>query len=81
MRICADWLGGGKGRPPRLLLIAHVDIANATPTAAASIELAAPGVVPTLTAASVEALARDADLRVALFDGARPLAVSAKTRA
>ncbi len=44
-------------------------------------ELAAPGVLPTLTAATVEALAHDAHLRVVIFDGARPLAVSAKTRA
>ncbi|MDP8928778.1 MAG: HNH endonuclease [Actinomycetota bacterium] len=44
-------------------------------------ELAAPGGLPTLTARTVEVLARDADLRAVLFDGARPLAVSAKTLA
>ncbi len=82
-RICADWLGGGTGggRPARPLIVAHVDVANATPTAAGTVELGAPGVLPTLTAATVEALTRDADLRVVLFDGARPLAVSSKTKA
>ncbi|MDQ3931529.1 MAG: 13E12 repeat family protein [Actinomycetota bacterium] len=81
VRICGDYLGGGSAGPARPLLVAHVDIADVTGTAAGRVELAAPGVLPTLTAATVEALARDGELRVVLFDGARPLAVSAKTRA
>ncbi len=80
-RICGDWLAGAVGRAARPLLTVHVDLANATPAAAGTVELAAPGVLPTLTAATVEAMTVDADLRVVLFDGARPLAVSAKTNA
>ncbi|MFN2556430.1 MAG: DUF222 domain-containing protein [Nitriliruptorales bacterium] len=81
VRICGDWLGGDSRRPARPLLIAHVDLADVTATSAGKVELAAPGLLPTLTAATVESLSRDADLRVVLFDGARPLAVSAKTKA
>ncbi len=80
-RICSDWLGGGRGRRARPLLVVHVDVAQVTSTAAGTVELAAPGVLPTLTAATVETLARDGDMRVVLFEGARPLAVSAKTMA
>ncbi|MFN2555765.1 MAG: DUF222 domain-containing protein [Nitriliruptorales bacterium] len=82
VRICGDWLGGGaSNRPARPLLVVHVDVSNTTVTEAATVDLATPGVLPTLTAATVEAMTHDADLRVVLFDGARPLAVSAKTKA
>ncbi|MFN2556826.1 MAG: HNH endonuclease signature motif containing protein [Nitriliruptorales bacterium] len=37
--------------------------------------------MPTLSAATVAALTRDGDLRVVVFNGARPLAVSAKIKA
>ncbi|MDP8927133.1 MAG: HNH endonuclease [Actinomycetota bacterium] len=80
-RICSDWFGGGTGRPARPALVVHVDLAQVTTTAAGLVEVAAPGGLPTLTAATVERLNQDADLRAVLFDGARPLAVSAKTRA
>ncbi|MFN2557473.1 MAG: DUF222 domain-containing protein [Nitriliruptorales bacterium] len=81
VRICGAWLGGDSRRPARPLLVTHVDMANVTATAAGTVELAAPGLLPTLSAATVDALTGDADLRVVLFDGARPLAVSAKTKA
>ncbi len=83
IRICSDWLGGGRRGRSRAkpLLVVHVDLAAVSATAAGSVELAAPGLLPTLTAATVDALSRDADLRVVLFEGARPLAVSAKTKA
>ncbi len=80
-RICSDWLGGGQGRPARPALMVHVDLAQVTTTAAGLVELSAPGRLPTLSAATVERLAADADLRAVIFDGARPLAVSAKTPA
>ncbi|MFN2555936.1 MAG: DUF222 domain-containing protein, partial [Nitriliruptorales bacterium] len=51
VRICTDWLGGGRGRRRRArpLLIAHVDLANVTATAAGTVELATPGALPTLS--------------------------------
>ncbi|MDP8929251.1 MAG: DUF222 domain-containing protein [Actinomycetota bacterium] len=65
--------------PPRRVV--PVDLAQVTITAAGLVELAAPGGLPTPTAATVERLSQDADLRVVIFDRARPLAVSSKTRA
>jgi hypothetical protein len=79
--ICADWLGGDSGRPARPLLVSHVDLSQTAATMTGTVELSVLGGLPTVTARTLEALATDADLRVVLFDGARPLAVSKKRAA
>jgi len=81
VRICSDWLGGGKGRPARPLFVAHVDLAQARAALAGTLELGVRGPLRRLTAATLDRLFADADLRVVVLDGARPLGVSAKVRA
>jgi hypothetical protein len=80
-RVCAAYLGGGSGREATPLVVVHVDSSEATRTAAGLVELAMPGCLPSLTARAVDAMAADADVRVVLFDGARPLVVTRKRTA
>ncbi len=80
-RIAADWLGGDTRRPARPLLIAHVQVADLTASAAGTVELNVRGPLPRLTARLADGLAADADIRAVVFDGARPLAVSDKLTA
>lgn len=80
-RICAGWLAGDTGRRAKPLVNVLVDLAQVTVNAAGTVDLHVDGPLTTLTARTVEALAEDADLRVTLFDGARPLATSKKRTA
>jgi hypothetical protein len=81
--VCAEWLGGDpdRRRRARPLLVAHVDLSQATAHPCGTIELGVRGPLPRIGAATLEALARDADVKAVLFDGARPLAVTRKRRA
>ena len=58
-----------------------LDYRDVSLNAAGIIEVNAPGCLPTITAAAVEALACDASVRVVLMDGARPLTVTSKVTA
>ncbi len=80
-QIAADWLGGDSRRPARPLLIAHVQVADLTASAAGTVELNVRGPLPRITARLADGLAADADIRAVVFDGARPLAVSDKLTA
>lgn len=55
-----------------------VDTRDVCVSAAGTIEIAAAGCLPTLTARAVEALAADAAVQVVLCDGGRPLAATRK---
>lgn len=77
--VCAEWLGGGQDRPAQPLFITHVDLSQANPQGL--LETPLRGKTPRISAALCEIWARDADFRAVLFDGARPLAVSAKLHA
>jgi hypothetical protein len=78
-RIAQAWLAGGRSGPAKPAVVTRVDIADVRSNAAGMVELNVRGaVLPTVTAATLEALATDATLRVVLFDGATPLATSAK---
>lgn len=79
--VCADWLGGDTERPARPLLVAHVDVSQVTATPHGTVELGVRGPLPRIGAATLEALAGDADVRAVVFDGARPLSVTDKVRA
>ena len=79
--LCAEWLGGGAGRPARPLFVAHVDVAAGAEGAAGTVEVGLRGDLPRISAATLEALAEDADVRAVLFEGARPLTVTGKVRA
>lgn len=80
-RVCADWLAGDTDRPARPLLVAHVDLSQLHQRPHGTVELAVRGDLPRVTAATLEALAASADVRAVVFDGARPLAATGKTRA
>lgn len=73
---CNGDRAGGTSASPAVSVI--VDTRDATATAAGTIEIKAPGSLPTLTARAVEALAQDASVQVVLVDGGRPLAVTKK---
>lgn len=79
--ICAAYLGGDTNRPARPLFVVHVDLADASAAGAGLVEVGVRGPLPSLTARTIEAMTSDADLRAVLFDGQRPLAVSAKLTA
>ena len=68
-------------RRARPLVIVHVDVADITRGEAGIIELNVRGRLARITSATLDVLSRDADVRAVLFDGARPLAVSAKLHA
>jgi hypothetical protein len=76
--MCADWLGGDTRRPARPLVVAHVDLSQVTAHPSGTVELNLRGPLPRIGAATLDRLARDADLRAVLFDGKRPLAASRK---
>ncbi|HUH07104.1 MAG TPA: HNH endonuclease signature motif containing protein, partial [Egibacteraceae bacterium] len=78
--ICAAWLGGGTGRPARPLFVVNVDLAQVQLNSDGTVALAVRGDLPRISAAALERLVNDADLKAVLFDGARPLAASRKTR-
>jgi hypothetical protein len=73
--------GDGRPRPAKPLFSVVVDPRQVTRTAAGTIRLDVPGVLPTLTARLVEQLSTDATLQAVIFDGHRPLAVGAKLHA
>lgn len=88
-RVEADDAGGGEVTPTRHRRLDRavpaytvlLDYRDVSLNAAGVIEVNAPGCLPTITAAAVEALACDASVRVVLMDGARPLTVTSKVTA
>ncbi len=83
--LCAGALDGrtttGRRVPAKPLLIVHVPLDRIEQTATGLLDLAVAGPLPTVSARTVEALAADADVQAVVFDGARPLAVTARVRA
>ncbi len=71
----------GRRIPAKPLVVVHVPLDRIEQTTTGLIDLDVPGHLPTLTARTVEALAADADVKAVLFDGARPLCVTAKVQA
>lgn len=69
---------GHRRRAAKPLVVVHVPLDRVTTTTGGVLEVAVPNALPRLSAALVETLARDADVRAVLFDGARPLSVTAK---
>lgn len=67
-------------RRARPLLIGHVQVSDVERGEGGIIELNVRGRLCRITSATLDLLARDADFRAVLFDGARPLAVSRKLR-
>ena len=67
--------------PGGVTIIVALDKDNVDVTAAGVIDVPAPGSLPVITARTVEALARDADVQAVLFDGGRPLTVTKKVQA
>src|SRR5690625_2387505 len=86
MAVCAQALAGGNGNPAKPLMVVHVDVAQ---LAGCETERAILGLVRTglrgplakIGAATLKALAHDADVKAVLFDKARPLAVTSKLNA
>ena len=86
MAVCAQALAGGDGKPAKPLMVVHVDVAQ---LAGCETERAVLGLVRTglrgplakIGAATLKALAEDADVKAVLFDQARPLAVTSKLKA
>src|SRR5699024_7259468 len=86
MAVCAQALAGGDGKPAKPLMVVHVDVAQ---LAGCETERAVLGLVRTglrgplarIGAATLKALAADADVKAVLFDKARPLAVTSKLNA
>lgn len=92
VEMAAEYLGGAnsatttKGhtrrrRRARPLLIAHVQVSDVTRGGGGVLELNVRGRLSRICGATLEMLARDADMQAVLFEGARPLAVSRKLRA
>jgi hypothetical protein len=94
VNLCRDSLAGHTGhpvehsnggccrrRPAHPSMVVHVPLERISQTAAGLLEVAVPGYLPTLTARTVEALAADAEVRVVIFNGHRPLAVTRKLHA
>lgn len=80
--LAAAFLGGGpQGKRARPLVNVHVDLSSIGVNNAGVIELNVRGPLPRISLAALEILSEDADCRVVLFDGKRPLAVSKKLRA
>jgi hypothetical protein len=92
--ICADYLAGHAGgpvgdrnggccrrSPARPLMVLHVPLDRITEGACGRLQVTVPGWLPTLSAKATEALAADADVRVVIFTGHRPLMVTEKLRA
>ena len=84
--LCRDALGGpGHEQTPRRaarpLIVVHVPLDRITATAGGLLEVAVPSGLPRLSAALVESLAADADVRAVVMDGARPLCVTTKVDA
>lgn len=79
--LAEEHLAGGPGRTAKPLVNVLVDLTQVTTNAAGTVDLHIDGPLATLTARTVEALTEDADLRVTLMDGARPLATSKKRHA
>jgi hypothetical protein len=75
-RVCEGWLAGGPGRKGKPKIDVLVDLSQVTVNAAGTVDLHVNGPLATLTARTVEALVEDADLRVTIFEGKRPLASS-----
>ena len=69
---------GRKRRRARPLVIVHVDVADITRANGGILELNVRGRLSRITSATLDILARDADMQAVLFNGARPLAVSRK---
>lgn len=59
----------------------HIPLDRLTATAAGLLEVAVPSELPRLSAAVVESLAADADVRAVVMDGARPLCVTGRVDA
>jgi predicted ABC-type ATPase len=92
--LCRDSLAGHTGRPvagsngrccrrrpASPTMVVHVPWQWITQSAAGVLEVPVPGYLPTLTATTVEALAADAEVRVVIFNGHRPLMVTEKLSA
>ena len=80
--IAAAYLAGGLGaKRARNLVNVHVDTSQISVNNAGVIELNVRGPLPRISLAALEILSKDADCRVVLFDGKRPLAVSKKLHA
>ncbi|MPZ72437.1 MAG: hypothetical protein GEU74_04285 [Nitriliruptorales bacterium] len=80
--VAAAYLAGGLGASrARPLITAHVDLSQVHVNNAGVIELNVRGPLPRISLAALELLSTDADCRVVLFDGKRPLAVSRKLHA
>lgn len=71
----------GTRRQAKPSVVVHVDLRHVTETAAGILELNLPGWLPTVSAATLESLAKTADIQAILFDGYRPLAVAQKVSA
>jgi hypothetical protein len=92
VEMAAEYLGGANSgvapsgskrrrRRARPLLVAHVQAGDVARGAGGIVELNVRGRLSRICAATLEILARDADVQAVIFDGARPLAVSRKLRA
>ena len=87
LEIAADYLGGSacehacRQRPARPLVVVHVDLDQVTGHPDGRVELDLRGGLPRVSAATVEALANDGDVRAVLLDGERPLAATGKVDA
>ncbi|MBW3577744.1 MAG: 13E12 repeat family protein [Actinobacteria bacterium] len=80
-RILTEWMGGSPGRPARPSMVVSLDISRVTETVAGWLETGLAGRMPTVSAALAEIIAKDADIRAVIYDGAEPLAVSRKLHA
>ncbi len=82
-RMAHAWLSGaGPNGTAKPALVVHVRHGDIHPNAAGQIELHTRGaLLPSITAATLAQLTRDATLRTVIFDGATPLATAAKRTA
>ena len=83
--LARDGLAGrdddGNVIPAKPTMVVHVPLDGITETASGLLECAVLNSLPTISSSLLEILAKDADVRAVLFDGARPLAVSKKANA
>ena len=80
--LAETFLAGGREGGAKPTVVVNVDLASITATAAGVVDLQVPGgIAPVLTARTLDVLARDADLQAVIFDGHRPLTVTAKLTA
>lgn len=76
--LAETFLAGGRPGGAKPTVVVNVDLAQITATAAGVLDLQVPGgIAPTLTARTLDILAADADLQAVIFDGHRPLTVTA----